>query len=420
MLSAEISTIYRGGERTRKVHHLIYAPTFEAADGTTSALSKIGNLASDGRPILGLDSGHPRAITLDGGPGCYLAPARLGPWFAVPGSKSGFDVVADCYGDLAAHVFAIGTGLSSDQAMNWMCSALDGYRLVSNSHAHSPPMLGCEATTFGTELDYFEMADALRTGTGLAGTIEFYPEEDKYHLGGHRKCGVRFERQRLSDMARTRPEDNTRLPPKTERPRARRPDGDSPAARERPWLAARATVPAPSDAEQHPGVAEGVRLHLIKVKELGNALVVRAEQLGVHLGRGSLAADLLEPVLPEELHREGQDEYPADAELAGDRQQRLDDPVPGAVSLVRLRHRDRADLGEILPHDVQRAAADDLAVRSGAARHPELLDVLVQRDRCLAQQAARGNVGVYQGADRPHVTGLRSPDHIFHRLATLA
>jgi len=194
MLSAEISTIYRGGERTRKVHHLLYAPTFEAADRITRALSKIGNLASDGRPILGLDSRHLLEIALDGGPGCYLVPAHAWtPWFAVLGSKSGFDVVADCYGDLAPEVFAIETGLSSDPPMNWRCSSLDGYRLVSNSDAHSPPMLGREATTFHSSLDYFAMADALRTGDGLAGTIEFYPEEGKYHLDGHRKCGVRLE-----------------------------------------------------------------------------------------------------------------------------------------------------------------------------------------------------------------------------------
>jgi DNA helicase II / ATP-dependent DNA helicase PcrA len=194
MLSAEISTIYRGGDRTRKVHHLLYAPTLEAADRITRALSKIGNLASDGRPILGLDSRHLLEITLDGGPGCYLVPAHAWtPWFAVLGSKSGFNVVADCYGDLAGEVFAIETGLSSDPPMNWRCSSLDGYRLVSNSDAHSPPMLGREATTFDVPLDYFAMADALRSGDGLAGTIEFYPEEGKYHLDGHRKCGVRFE-----------------------------------------------------------------------------------------------------------------------------------------------------------------------------------------------------------------------------------
>jgi DNA helicase-2/ATP-dependent DNA helicase PcrA len=199
-LSVEISTIYRRDDRTRKVHHLLYAPTFEAADRITAALSKIGNLASDGRPILGLDSRNLLEITLNGGPGCYLVPAHVWtPWFAVLGSKSGFDSVAECYADLADHVFAIETGLSSDPPMNWMCSTLDSYRLVSNSDAHSPPMLGREATTFSTGLDYFEMAGALRTGEGLAGTIEFYPEEGKYHLDGHRKCGVRLEPEQTRD-----------------------------------------------------------------------------------------------------------------------------------------------------------------------------------------------------------------------------
>ncbi|MDR0346645.1 MAG: UvrD-helicase domain-containing protein, partial [Nocardiopsaceae bacterium] len=191
LLSAEISTIYRRGDRTRKVHHLLYAPGFDAADRITAALAKVGNLASDGRPILGLDSRHLLEITLDGGPGCFLIPAHIWtPWFAVLGSKSGFDTIAACYGDLAPHVFAAETGLSSDPPMNWMCSALDGYRLVSNSDAHSPPMLGREATTFSTELDYFAMAEALRTGNGLAGTINFFPEGGRYHLDGHRRCGI--------------------------------------------------------------------------------------------------------------------------------------------------------------------------------------------------------------------------------------
>jgi DNA helicase II / ATP-dependent DNA helicase PcrA len=200
MLSVEISTIYRRDDRTRKVHHLLYAPDFEAADRITKALSKIGNLASDGRPILGLDSRELLEITLNGGPGCYLVPAHVWtPWFAALGSRSGFDSVAECYADLADQVFAIETGLSSDPPMNWMCSALDSYRLVSNSDAHSPPMLGREATTFSTDLDYFAMADALRTGNGLAGTLEFYPEEGKYHLDGHRKCGVRLEPEQTRD-----------------------------------------------------------------------------------------------------------------------------------------------------------------------------------------------------------------------------
>jgi DNA helicase II / ATP-dependent DNA helicase PcrA len=194
MLSTEISTIYRAGERTRKVHHLLYAPTLEAAGKITAALAKVGNLASDGRPILGLDSRHLLDITLNAGPGCYLVPAHIWtPWFAVLGSKSGFDVVADCYGDLAGQVFAVETGLSSDPPMNWMCSSLDGYQLVSNSDAHSPPMLGREATTLDVELDYFAIERALRTGAGLQGTVNFFPEGGRYHLDGHRKCGVRLD-----------------------------------------------------------------------------------------------------------------------------------------------------------------------------------------------------------------------------------
>ena len=207
LLSVEISTIYRREERTRKVHHLLYAPSFEAADRITQALAKVGNLASDGRPILGLDSRDLLEITLSAGPGCFLVPAHVWtPWFAVLGSKSGFDAIRDCYADLADHIFAVETGLSSDPAMNWTCSSLDPYRLVSNSDAHSPPMLGREATVFGTELDFFAMADALRTGQGLDGTIEFFPEEGKYHLDGHRKCGIRISPEQTRALAARCPE----------------------------------------------------------------------------------------------------------------------------------------------------------------------------------------------------------------------
>jgi len=206
LLSVEISTIYRRDDRTRKVHHLLYAPSFEAADKITEALAKIGNLASDGRPILGLDSRDLLEITLSADPGCYLVPAHVWtPWFAVLGSKSGFDAVRDCYADLAEHIFAVETGLSSDPPMNWSCSSLDTYRLVSNSDAHSPPMLGREATVFDTDLDYFAMAAALKTGDGLAGTIEFFPEEGKYHLDGHRKCDTRFDPERTRQLAKTCP-----------------------------------------------------------------------------------------------------------------------------------------------------------------------------------------------------------------------
>jgi DNA helicase-2/ATP-dependent DNA helicase PcrA len=192
MLSSEISTIYKRDGRTRKVHHLLYAPGFDEVDEITKRLARIGNLASDGRPILGLDSRDLLEITLSGGG--YLIPAHAWtPWFAVLGSQSGFDDVSDCYADLSDHIFAIETGLSSDPEMNWRVSSLDKYRLVSNSDAHSPPMLGREATVFeGTpEIGYFAIKRALETGEGFGGTVEFFPEEGKYHLDGHRACGIR-------------------------------------------------------------------------------------------------------------------------------------------------------------------------------------------------------------------------------------
>jgi ATP-dependent DNA helicase UvrD/PcrA len=194
MLSVEISTIYKRDDRTRKVHHLIYMPDFDAAAEFNRRLGKIGNLGSDGRPILGLDSRDLLEITLESGEGSYLVPAHVWtPWFAVMGSKSGFDAIADCYADLADHVFAAETGLSSDPEMNWRVSSLDKYTLVSNSDAHSPPMLGREATVFDTDMDYFAIRRALQTREGFAGTAEFFPEEGKYHSDGHRKCDVRFD-----------------------------------------------------------------------------------------------------------------------------------------------------------------------------------------------------------------------------------
>ena len=130
---------------------------------------------------------------LEAGEGCYLVPAHIWtPWFAVLGSKSGFDSIAECYGDLAEHIFAVETGLSSDPEMNRRVSELDRYRLVSNSDAHSPAKLGREACIFTTELDYFSMRHALETGNGYGGTAEFFPEEGKYHLDGHRKCNIRL------------------------------------------------------------------------------------------------------------------------------------------------------------------------------------------------------------------------------------
>ncbi len=194
LLEVEISTIYKKGDRTRKVHHLIYAASLDTAARLREKLGAIGNLASDGRPILGLDSRHLLEITLESGPDAYLVPAHVWtPWFAVLGSKSGFDSVEECYGDLSPHIFAVETGLSSDPPMNWRVSQLDRFTLVSNSDAHSPPRLGREASAFETDLDYFAIRQALKTGEGFAGTVEFFPEEGKYHLDGHRTCGVRLE-----------------------------------------------------------------------------------------------------------------------------------------------------------------------------------------------------------------------------------
>lgn len=193
MLSVEISTIYKKGEYTRKIHHLIYVPDFACAERVIESLAKIGNLASDGRPILGLDSRHLLEIVLQSGADAYLVPAHIWtPWFAALGSKSGFDAIDACYADLAPHIFAVETGLSSDPAMNWRVSSLDRFRLVSNSDAHSPEKLGREACVFTTALDYFAIRKALETGQGYAGTVEFFPEEGKYHLDGHRNCNVRF------------------------------------------------------------------------------------------------------------------------------------------------------------------------------------------------------------------------------------
>jgi uncharacterized protein (TIGR00375 family) len=202
VLEVEISNIYRRADKTRKVHNLVYAPDWDSAARFTERLGRRGNLASDGRPILGLDSRDLLEIVLDSGPDCFLVPAHIWtPWFALFGSKSGFDAVEECYGDLSQHVFALETGLSSDPGMNFRISALDRYRLISSSDAHSPDKLGREATRFDTELDYFAVLRALRTGQGFGGTVELFPEEGKYHLDGHRKCEVCLlpERSRAHD-----------------------------------------------------------------------------------------------------------------------------------------------------------------------------------------------------------------------------
>lgn len=193
MLQVEISTIYKKFDKVRKVHHVVYAPSFEAADKIVSMLLKIGNLASDGRPILGLDSKDLLTIVLESDPYSYLVPAHIWtPWFSALGSKSGFDSIDECYDDVASNIFAVETGLSSDPLMNWQVSSLDRFHLVSNSDAHSPNKLAREATVYNTELSYFGIYNALKNGNGYEGTIEFFPEEGKYHIDGHRNCSIKM------------------------------------------------------------------------------------------------------------------------------------------------------------------------------------------------------------------------------------
>lgn len=196
MLTVEISNIYKRLDRVRKVHNCVFAPNFEAADRIRQCLDKIGNLKSDGRPILGLDSRDLLEIVLESDPLSYLIPAHIWtPWFSALGSKGGFDRMSDCFGDLTEHIFAVETGLSSDPLMNWRLSQLDPYVLVSNGDAHSPPKVGREATIFDTEMSYPAIYNALKqhdTDKGLIGTVEFFPEEGKYHYDGHRACQTRL------------------------------------------------------------------------------------------------------------------------------------------------------------------------------------------------------------------------------------
>lgn len=191
VLSVEISTIYKKFDKTRKVHHVVFVPNMESAGKFRQSLAAIGNINSDGRPILGLDSRNLLEIALEAGEGAFIIPAHIWtPWFSVLGSKSGFDSIEECYGDLSDYIFAVETGLSSDPQMNWHVSSLDKYRLVSNSDAHSPAKLAREATIFDTNPDYFSILSALKTGNGYVGTVEFFPEEGKYHEDGHRKCNI--------------------------------------------------------------------------------------------------------------------------------------------------------------------------------------------------------------------------------------
>jgi uncharacterized protein (TIGR00375 family) len=195
LLTAEISNIYKRLDKVRKIHNLVFAPSFETARKIQAKLETIGNIRSDGRPILGLDSRDLLEITLESDPLAFLIPAHIWtPWFSMLGSKGGFDSVEDCFADLTPHIFAVETGLSSDPPMNWRLAQLDRFVLVSNSDAHSPQKLAREANLFDTEFSYPAIFAALKNqeNSGFLGTIEFFPEEGKYHYDGHRLCKSRL------------------------------------------------------------------------------------------------------------------------------------------------------------------------------------------------------------------------------------
>jgi len=191
ILTGEISSIYKRDGKVRKVHNVCVFPDMDSLIKVQRRLDDIGNIRSDGRPILGLDSRIILEMVLESSDKSFLIPAHIWtPWFSVLGSKSGFDTIDECYGDLTRHIFAVETGLSSDPPMNRVCSFLDRFRLVSNSDAHSPEKLGREANIFDSELSYDGIYRALKNDDGFQGTIEFYPQEGKYHYDGHRNCGI--------------------------------------------------------------------------------------------------------------------------------------------------------------------------------------------------------------------------------------
>jgi uncharacterized protein (TIGR00375 family) len=195
LLTAETSHIFTQGGKGRRVHMMIFAPGMAAAEKINLRLGVLGNVKSDGRPIFGFSAKDLVKVVLDIEPACLLVPAHVWtPWFSVFGSQSGFNSLEECFEEETAHIFAIETGLSSDPAMNWRWSALDNLTLISNSDAHSPAKIGREANIFETELSYAAIIGAIKKKdpARFSATIEFFPEEGKYHFDGHRNCGVCF------------------------------------------------------------------------------------------------------------------------------------------------------------------------------------------------------------------------------------
>ncbi|NOX32764.1 MAG: UvrD-helicase domain-containing protein [Deltaproteobacteria bacterium] len=193
ILQTEISNIYKKEDRVRKNHNLVYFPDIKSVKKFNARLDAIGNIKSDGRPILGLDAADLLRIMLDTNDKGFFVPAHIWtPWFSMFGSKSGFDSIEQCFGSLKEHIFAVETGLSSDPPMNWRVKDLDGIRLISNSDAHSPGYLGRNASLFNTDLSFLHIRQALENNDleKYRGTIDMYPHQGKYHYDGHRKCNI--------------------------------------------------------------------------------------------------------------------------------------------------------------------------------------------------------------------------------------
>jgi len=198
ILTSEISCIYSKKQKVRKIHIIIFAPSFAAVEKINTHLEWIGNLNSDGRPILGLDAKELTKIVLSICENCLIVPAHIWtPWFSLFGSKSGFDSIEECFEEYSKYIFASETGLSSNPAMNWRLSALDKITLISNSDSHSPGKIGREANVFDMEISYYEILDAIKKKDQkkFLYTIEFFPEEGKYHYDGHRLCGISLSPQ---------------------------------------------------------------------------------------------------------------------------------------------------------------------------------------------------------------------------------
>jgi uncharacterized protein (TIGR00375 family) len=195
ILTAEISNMYTKNGRGRRIHTILIAPDIGSASRISKALGRRGNIMSDGRPIFGFDAKDVVKLCLDISPDCLIVPAHIfTPWFSLFGSRSGFDTIEECFEEETKNIYALETGLSSDPAMNWRISALDKYTLISNSDAHSPAKLGREVNVFDTEMSYSGIMKAIKNKAEkkILFTVEFFPEEGKYHFDGHRDCGIQF------------------------------------------------------------------------------------------------------------------------------------------------------------------------------------------------------------------------------------